>query len=548
MIARSTFASLPFSAPALLCLALASCGDSVATSASDTLDTTTGSTTDSTTDVTPTTPTTADETTTTTGGMTGTASEDTTTTTTGPTTGTSTDTGVSATETTSTSTTDGETTSTSTGDTSTSTSDTSTSDASTSTGETDTDGEPVACLAADFPVTAALCGDDGPPCVTVRDEVVSPDLTFRNDMPAIALRGDCEPVVLYSVAENGFHGFYAERVGPGAWAATPMPSPVATGALEADPDGEAMFAMVDDGAFGSTLWRRFAGQWTQESALAGMNHVRAPQLLRDSVGALHVGHIDSNQLAFHEVFDGAWSKAQVLTQADIHVRLALDADDAARLITWSSAEGTWKLHYAAPPAAAEVITPLGSNLLDRPHTGLALVGAEATPWVLLARRQGNPNFYDIVLAHRTGPAAWAFETLAAENQPGESQCNGAPGGPGESCDYDYRVLYPLALLSSASEVRAIYLAIRRQGTMVSECEFNPFQVCWWETSVDTSSSEVRVAWPGSQPDEHQVAAVDVFTDRATARLDTAGNMHLTFYDLPPGTGPDPLVRYLMIGK
>ncbi|MFY0536132.1 hypothetical protein [Nannocystis pusilla] len=194
-----------------------------------------------------------------------------------------------------------------------------------------------------------------------------------------------------------------------------------------------------------------------------------------------------------------------------------------------------------------MVAPLGSNVIERQHHDLALVGAEATPWVLLARKQADQVHHDIVLAHRTGPATWALETLASENSPADKTCDEPPPQAGVTCDFDYRTYYPLALAAGQDEVRALYVAIRRQGTFVSACEQNPLPFCYWNTQVEDRSSELRVAWPGSQPDEHQVAAVDVFTDRAAARLDTAGQIHLAFYDDPTGVGLDPVVRYVMIG-
>lgn len=518
----------------LLCVTLAGCGDAVATT--DTLGASTSSSSTTgeqpTTEVAPTTSTTGE---TTTGGMTGTSDTSTSTTSTSTSTTTETDTVVSAT---STSTTDA--TSTTTTDAST----TSTTDAtSTTTGGVEV---PETCLTADFPVKQPLCGADGPACATLRDEVVSANKMFRNDMPAIALDGDCEPVVLYSEAVNGFHGFYAERVGPDTWTATPTPMVVATGSLAAAPDDDTVFAMVDNGAFGTSLWRRFDGQWTQESSLVGMNHVRAAQLVHGSAGALHVGHVDSDFAVQYEVFDGAWAKQQMIANSEIHVRIALDAGDAARLTAWATSDATWKLHYFAPPGVAEVVTPLGSNVIERQHHDLALAGPEATPWVLLAKKQADQVHHDIVLAHRTGPATWATETLAGEDSPADQTCGAPPAQAGLACEFDVRTYYPLALVAAEDEVRALYLAIRHQGTMLSQCEQNP-PFCYWNEVAEERSSELRVAWPGSQPEEHQVAAVDVFTDRATARLDTAGQIHLTFYDDSNGLGFDPWVRYLMIG-
>lgn len=443
------------------------------------------------------------------------------------------------------------TTATSTSGTTDATTDTSTDASTTDATTTDTttggvDDLPTSCLAADFPVDAPLCGADGPTCALKRDEQVSAKLAFRNDMPALALRGDCGPVLLYSEAVGGYFGFYGERTGADAWTVEPTPMPVATGSLEFDPAADQAQAVVDDGAFGVSLWQRPAGVWKQTSKLAGMNHARAPQLARDGDGVLHLGHIDGTERALSETFDGKWTTTQVDTSADIHVRLALDAADKPRLTYWSSKEATWKLYFAAPPAAPELVTPLKSNVLDRPHTSLALAGPDMTPWVLAARRQADQLHYDLVLLHRMGPAKWAEETLIAEDAVADKTCDFEPDDAGQLCKYDYIRLYPIGLVSAGAEVRAIYNAINYKGTLISQCMAKPFPICVWTPQSDVSTSELRIAWPGGAPDEHQVVATDVFTERATTRLDPGGNVHLGFYDQKPGTA-DPIVRYLAFG-
>lgn len=446
-----------------------------------------------------------------------------------------------------TSTTDTSTTDTSTaGTTTTGSSTTDTTDTTTDTTTGGVDDLPTSCLAADFPVDAPLCGADGPACALKRDEQVSAKLAFRNDMPALALRGDCGPALLYSEAVGGYFGFYGERTGADAWTVEPTPMPVATGSLEFDPAADQAHAVVDDGAFGVSLWQRSAGVWKQASKLAGMNHSRAPQLARDGDGVLHLGHIDATERALSETFDGKWTTTQVDKSADVHVRLALDAANKPRLTYWSSKEATWKLYFAAPPAAPELVTPLKSNVLDRPHTSLALAGPDMTPWVLAARHQADQLHYDLVLLHRMGPAKWAEETLIAENAAADKTCDFQPDSPGQQCNYDYVQLYPLGLVSAGAEVRAIYNAINYKGTLISQCMAMPFPICVWTPQSDTSTSELRIAWPGSAPDEHQVVTTDVFTDRATTRVDPGGNVHLGFYDQKPGT-TDPIVRYLAFG-
>lgn len=456
------------------------------------------------------------------------------------------DTGLGPTSSSASTTTDNTTSSSTTASTST-TADTTTDDTTTTTTTDTTTGDPPgSCLDADFPVTAPLCGDANAACTLLRDELVSPDPKFRNDMPAIALRGDCGPAVIYSVAVNGYHGFYAERTGPDAWTSEATPMPIATGSLDAVPDQDEMLAAVDDGAYGVTVWQHANGQWTQHSALAGMNHSRAPQLVRDGQDRLHLGHIDADNNMRHDIHDGGWSTQNLLTQTEIHVRIAVDSSDAAHLIGWSSEAMTWQLMYLAPPAPPELITPLGSNVLDHHHTAIALAGADETPWVLLARKQPDQVHHDIHLAHRTGPNTWATELLFAENPGADEECQLQPFQTGQLCDYDYRRAYTTALFTSADEVRAVYAVLHYKGTLIAQCQDFPMPFCFWKPMSDSSQGELRVAWPGAAPADHQVVSTEFFSDRATGRLDTAGAMHLAYYDYPP-QGGDPRVRYVMIG-
>jgi Zn-finger protein len=162
------------------------------------------------------------------------------------------------------------------------------------------------------------------------------------------------------------------------------------------------------------------------------------------------------------------------------------------------------------------------------------------------RKQKDQLHHDLVLLHRLGPAKWSEETLVAENPAADKTCDFEPGGPGQVCAFDYVRLYPLALFTATTEVRAVYTAINFKGTMVSDCKNMPFPICVWVQQTDTSTADLRIGWPGSAPEEHAVIASDVFTDRATGRLDSGGYMHLGFHDQAPGTS-DPVVRYLAIG-
>jgi hypothetical protein len=71
---------------------------------------------------------------------------------------------------------------------------------STETSDGTSGGPTGACENPAFPVTVPLCGDEGPPCQVIADEPIAATPAIRGDTPALALRGDCSPVVTIPLA------------------------------------------------------------------------------------------------------------------------------------------------------------------------------------------------------------------------------------------------------------------------------------------------------------------------------------------------------------
>lgn len=405
-----------------------------------------------------------------------------------------------------------------------------------------------ACVDAAFPVMVSLCGDAGPPCQVIADEAIEPTPGIRSGTPALALRGDCSPVVIFNeltedANQGASLGWYAERAGPETWAVEPLPMAFPDGALATDPAVDQTIAVLSDWFGTSHVWRREAGIWTGDGSIPGFSITRAGELIRDPQGRLHVGHVDVNTTR-HSLFDGAWSAETFLEAIDPSIVLA--ADSTPRMATWATQSSTWAVMYALSASEFEAVAEHGIPSLTNATIGLALDGDEA-PWLLFLSTPGWSMPNEIHLAHRTGPATWTLEPVADSANPEAKSCPGGLEGPqpepGELCDYDDLTVYPLALFASGDDVRAVYLRYHRKGTVMANCEGFP---CIWEPVSNESTGELRLAWPGADPAGHPVLADDVFTQNVDARLDPEGRIHLVLYDDVADAGTA-TVRYLQIG-
>ncbi len=435
--------------------------------------------------------------------------------------------------------------------------DTTNTDTDTDTTETDTETtgiDPSSCLDTDLPYNGPLCGPQDDPCIVLRDEAVSADQAFRNDSPAIALDSNCDPHVLYSVAVNGYHGFYASRIDADTWETEETPMEIATCGLVIDPSGDRAIAQVDDGAFGISLWERIDGQWSELASQDSMNHSRAQGLGRDTGGKLHTAFWSASGEPRIGTFTDMWSFTPSMGGQAQDVALAVDELNASGHMTyWTSIEGTWELYWETPPEGLELVAPLSLNVLEVREQAVTVIppmglDLPSQPWVLLADRMAPQSYHRIVLASREGVKDWQLREVAVEDPNSDQTCFQEPNGPDDTCTYDYIRYRPLEVVSShAGDVRYLYLQTNHKGTLVAECVNMPFPMCFWNLESDTSTSELRIGWPTEDGTDEAVVAQDVFPTRLTATMDSAGNLHLAMYDRPPSSG-DPTVRYLAFGS
>ena len=534
---------------ALVAASLAACGDDLVTSAGGSES---AGTTDGDTDATTIAPTTSPTTDATTSTATGTASDSESGTSEGETTAVST-TRTSDDTTTIEPTTTGDPTTTTGDPTTTTGGPTTTGDPTTTTtgdGDTDTDtstgGDPIACADDTLPFAGELCGPPELPCVVVASEAASAGHHFRNEAPAITVDTACDPRILYSVAEGGYHGFFARREGPDTWTTAETPFAIARVGLAHDYAGDRTLALAYNGAFGTSLWSWQGDVWTPDDAVMGQHIASAHAFARGGDGVLHAALYGSDNLIRVARHDGSWMLADVAGQATASTALALDPDGAPHLTLWRSQGPNWELTYAAPPMAVEPAFSLGSNVLNLSLHGVAVIPGDGdpltmVPYIVHARRAGQ--LHGIVLTRRVGVGKWSSDDVIVEDDQNASLCQGEPQTPGETCDYDYVRYRPLTIVASAGgDVRFFYGMTHHLGTLTAECVDLPFPMCFWTPLVDKSEAELRIGWPTEQGPAWATLAEGIFATDLTVVVDANGRFHAAIYDTE---GEDePMVRYL----
>jgi len=406
----------------------------------------------------------------------------------------------------------------------------------------------VDCVDDNLPYAGPLCGPDEQPCEVTIDEAVEAEHHFRNESPAVTFDNLCDPQVLFSVAEGGYHGYFAARDGDASWPTAATPFPIARVGLAYDHDAEQTLALTYNGAFGTSLWSRDQ-DWEELAPLPGKQIASAHGFARDPAGPLHAAVVTDGNAPRYAMYDGGWMTDDLGDQAPASAALALDGDSNPHMTFWSSTDLTWKLYYTAPPEAPEEILALGSNVLNIQRQGVAAIPGDgdplATSALSLAAIQQLGGLHELVLSARLGPDKWTTETIIAENDDEAQLCQTEPLEPGQTCDYDYTRYLPLEIVSSAGgDARFFYRYTRYVGTLVAECVQMPFPICNWVPLSDENEAELRIGWPTEEGPAWTTLISDAFFTDMTAVIDAQGRIHIAAYDTE-NTG-ETMVRYLRI--
>ncbi len=418
-----------------------------------------------------------------------------------------------------------------------------------STGDTGDTGGIVDCVDDNLPYDGALCGPENLPCEVTVDEAVESAHHFRNESPAVTFDTLCEPQVLYSIAEGGYHGYFSAREGDDQWPVDKTPFPIARVGLAYDHSADTTLALTYDGAFGTSLWTRVGGAWEETAPLAGKQIASAHGFARDPAGPLHAAVVTDGNAPRHAVYDGDWTTDDLGVQTPASAAIALDGDGAPHLTFWSSKEQTWKLYYVAPPAAPEEILALGSNVLNLQRQGVAAVPGDGDPLETsaysFAAVQQPGGLHELVLSERIEPGKWTHESVIAESDEDATLCQQAPLQMGDTCDYDYIRDTPLGIISSAGgDARFFFRETHYVGTLTAECVQMPFPICSWVPLSDENTSELRIGWPTENGPEWTTVLTDAFITDMSATVDAQGRIHIAAYDSENIS--ETMVRYIRL--
>ncbi len=429
---------------------------------------------------------------------------------------------------------------------------TTTTGTSSSTGgstSTSTTGGLSSCVDDDLPYAGALCGPEDDACEVSINEAVESEHHYRNESPAVTFDNLCDPQVLYSVAEGGYHGFFSARAGDQDWPVAKTPFEIARIGLAYDHNEDATLALTYDGAFGTSLWSHTGGAWQEIDAMPGKQTASSHGFARDPAGPLHAAVVTDSSEPRHAIYDGNWSSESLGEQSPASVAVSLDGAGAPHLSFWSSTDQTWKLYYAAPPEPAEEILALGSNLLNIQRQGIAAVPGDGQPLetaaLALAAVQTAGGLHRLVLATRLSPGKWKVETIVAEDDKNAVLCEQQPQSEGDLCDYDYIRYLPLEILASAGgDARFFYRQTHYIGTLVAECVQLPMPACFWIPLSNENTGELRIGWPTDSGPAWTTVLDDVFFTDMSATIDTEGRIHIAAYDTENTS--DTMVRYLQL--
>ncbi|MDC3957537.1 hypothetical protein [Polyangium jinanense] len=353
-----------------------------------------------------------------------------------------------------------------------------------------------------------LCGSGDAPCQILEEELLVVPPAYRNDAPALSLDASCRPRILFSSAVNEYKGFYAVRKAAGDWEVNPTPFDSATaGLVSITPD--VPVALVNDGAFGASLWSFTAEGWSLVDHVPEEGTNLARGFAIGQTGELFAGFRGPGDELLFGRHGSSWS-VEMLGGTPFPFPVVVSPEGAPHLIAWEAVNGAWELHWHAPPLAHEVVMPLGSGTLQADSYRLVLgaTGAdEANPQGkphVLALRQLSDFTFELVYVTREGTNAWTVTPIEQ-----------VPQGV---------TVYPLGVVTDeASSVRLFY---------------SRFEI----GAPTTGQFVVAAPHPGGIAQAVVTEGFSAFG--ATFDRDGAGRLHVALYEL--GISSDVGIRYLVL--
>lgn len=362
-----------------------------------------------------------------------------------------------------------------------------------------------------------LCGPSSAPCRVLIDEQIPTTPALRDEMPALVLMPKCTPWILFSAKQDGaYNGFEALRDTDGQWSVHETPFDFATAGLVLSKSGS-LFALPNDGAYGTSLWGFAADGWVK------MNDVPAPVALVAS--GVAIGNEETIYAGFRtdqsEVmlgsFNGTWLLSKLGDSVDFPT-IGLSPKSEPQ-VAWTQHKDVLdvnRIFWQAPPLNSQVAcASLGMTSYGIRRTQLAVTAADA------ANPRGKPHLfvYERIIGLPAQSHSLNYVTYAYSSDIGSNAWIDVPVA--SSSTY---FLVPLGMIhDDTGDIRffyAIYDAV-------------------------TGIPEVRIAWKEADGMKSAVVLSGKEVREASFALDGAGNVHIAMYVLAEGGTHN--VQYLVLG-
>lgn len=362
---------------------------------------------------------------------------------------------------------------------------------------------------------APLCGSGAVPCQVLDEELLPAPPAYRNDAPALSLDPFCRPRILFSRAENGqYEGFFAVRKAKGDWTVDSTPFAMATaGLVSIAPD--VPVALVNDGAFGASLWSFSAEGWSLVEGVPeeGTNFARGFAVGKN--GELFAAFRGPGDELLFGRYGSSWH-IDVLGATPTPPPVVVSPEGVPHVIAWEAESGAWSLHWHSPPLPDEIFSSLEESLLaDVQRPVLAVTAADAV------NPQGKPHVLHLTPVPPAIPGP-AFE-LSYTTRTGD----------------DHWTQWPIETVQEGTTVIPLGIVTDEAGSV---------RLFYSRVKFDApSAGQLLVASPDPAGGVSQVAVVTEGSSPigATFDRDGAGRIHVALYEF--NATSDIGIRYLVLG-
>ncbi len=371
------------------------------------------------------------------------------------------------------------------------------------------------------------------------DETLASPPSFRNDRPAVGVNADGVVNIAYSVAEGGYHGFWAERTSTG-WDEAPTPFDIATSGIAYDDDGSPIVIAYPGGA-DTGIWRHSGTSWTPYANPTGYAGGSSSTFARGTDGSLHAVLTPTGNYSdvVYALYDGStWTYEPIGAVANFvsAAGLALAQNDAPHIVFWDSDEPNgWKLMYRGPNGSVSTGYVPGTWVLESPWVDMA---ADAGAPMAIVDPQRHGAHYEV--AALVGKQTPFTEIVIATGT--EPQLCGEPVG---ICNVDYEVVYPVAVATDAAGgAWWAWSRVHIEGTYVAVCGGMPYH-CEWQGGTVTSDGDLSVSCMDDQSVLHERRILDVYGPGSGDMTVSGDTLHLATYDWDYEAG-NSVVRYTQV--